>query len=201
MTEDGRPQPRVPYPDPKALRPAVLLDRDGVLNQDSDEFIKSPEELRLLPGSAAAVRRLNQAGYVTAVITNQSGIGRGLFQSAVLDQIHVKLLEEVEAAGGSIARVYSCPHHPDDGCDCRKPKPAMILQALRELDLNPAQSLYIGDKAEDVLCGQAAGVRTILVLSGKTKSFDPARFDTPPDHVAPDLSAAVDWILSLKGGA
>jgi D-glycero-D-manno-heptose 1,7-bisphosphate phosphatase len=179
-----------------SLRPAVLLDRDGVLNRDSDDFIKTPDELVLLPGAAEAVARLNRAGYVTPVITNQSGIGRGLFATEALEEIHAKLRREIAAAGGEIAGIYACPHHPDDGCDCRKPKPALIEQAAHELGLDLSRSWYVGDKTEDVYCGQAAGLRTILALSGKSKSYDPARFKQPPDHVAQDLAAAADWILS-----
>lgn len=177
------------------MKPAVLLDRDGVLNRDSDDFIKSPEELLLLPGAAEAVARLNQAGYTTPVITNQSGVGRGLFAVDVLDEIHAKLRQEIEAAGGRVEQIYACPHRPDEGCDCRKPKPSMILQAERELGLDLSRSWYVGDKKEDVLCGHAAGVRTILVLSGKTAAYDPTLFLVAPDFVASDLREAADWIL------
>ena len=187
---------RIQNPNSKIARPAVFLDRDGVLNRDSDDFIKTPDELILLPGAAEAVARLNRAGFITPVITNQSGIGRGLFGADVLESIHAKLRREIAGAGGKIAGVYTCPHRPDEGCDCRKPKPAMILQAARDLNLDLARSWYVGDKPEDVVCGQAAGVRSILVLSGKTRSYDDSRFARAPCHVAEDLPAATEWILS-----
>lgn len=178
------------------MKPAVLLDRDGVLNRDSDDFIKSPEELVLLPCAAEAVARLNRAGYITPVITNQSGIGRGLFAAETLEQIHAKLRLEVGATGGRIERIYACPHRPEEGCDCRKPKPSMILQAAHELGLDLSRSWYVGDKREDILCGQAAKVRTVLVLTGKTRAYDPELFSVPPDFVASDLAQAAEMILS-----
>jgi D-glycero-D-manno-heptose 1,7-bisphosphate phosphatase len=180
------------------LRPAVLLDRDGVLNRDSADFIKTPEELVLLPGSAEAVARLNRAGYVMAIITNQSGIGRGLFSGQSLLQIHKKLVGEIMRAGGAIDGIFVCPHHPDDGCECRKPKPTLLNTAVNDLELDPKRTWYVGDKTDDVLCGQAAGLKTILVLSGKTQSYDLAEFDAPPTHVAPNLSEAVDWLLTRR---
>jgi D-glycero-D-manno-heptose 1,7-bisphosphate phosphatase len=178
------------------VRRAVFLDRDGVLNRDSDDFIKTADELELLPGVPEAVARLNQAGFVTVVVTNQSGIGRGLFQAGRLTEIHDKLTREIGAAGGQISGIYHCPHRPDDGCDCRKPALGMVLQAAREHDLDPSGSFFVGDKLDDIVCGQAAGCRTVLVLSGKTRAYDPERINVLPDHVAPDLPTAVDWILA-----
>lgn len=184
------------HPFTRSPHRAVFLDRDGVLNRDSDDFIKSAGELELLPGAAEVVAALNRAGFVTVVVTNQSGIGRGLFAAERLGEIHAKLIREIEAAGGRISGVYHCPHRPDEGCDCRKPALGMVLQAAREHDLDPSQSFFVGDKPDDIVCGQAAGCRTVLVLSGKTAVFDPTRFTTPPDHVAADLASAADWILA-----
>jgi histidinol-phosphate phosphatase family protein len=175
---------------------AVFLDRDGVLNRDSDDFIKTADELEVLPGVPEAVARLNQAGFVTVVVTNQSGIGRGLFEAERLTEIHGKLIREIEAAGGQVSGIYHCPHRPDEGCDCRKPALGMVLQAASKHDLDPSHSFFVGDKPDDIVCGHAAGCRTVLVLSGKTRAYDPERLAVVPDHVAYDLPTAVDWILT-----
>jgi len=178
---------------------AVFLDRDGVLNRDSPDFIKSPEELRVLPGAPEAVARLNAAGFAAIVITNQSGISRGLLTESDLAAIHARLRTKMEAAGARLAAIYYCPHLPGSGCGCRKPAPGMVLRAAREHGIDLAQSYLVGDKPEDIACGAAAGCRTVLVLSGQTPACDPARFPVAPDCVCPDLSAAADWIIGREG--
>ena len=143
--------------------PLVFVDRDGVINRDSDEYIKSVAEWQPLPGSLEAIAALTAAGRIVVVITNQSGIGRGLFSRATLAEIHAAMIAAVEAAGGRIAALYYCPHRPDDDCDCRKPKPAMILRAAAELGQPLEGSCLIGDKGSDVEAAIAAGIRPIIV--------------------------------------
>jgi histidinol-phosphate phosphatase family protein len=175
-------------------RPAVFLDRDGVLNRDSDDFIKTPDELELLPGAAAAVLRLTEAGLPVVVITNQSGIARGLFAEEALTGLHERL--RAELAPAPVTAIYYCPHGPDDGCDCRKPATGMLLRAAAEHGLDLSRSYLVGDRPSDIACGVAAGAKTALVLTGKMARYDAARFDAAPDHVAADLGEAVEWILA-----
>lgn len=184
-----------PSPSP---RRAVFLDRDGVINRDNPGFIKSPEELEMLPGAAAAIARLERAGFVVAVVTNQSGVGRGLFTEEALSRIHARLIQEVEEAGGRIHAIRHCPHLPDAGCACRKPLPGLVQELGRELQVDLAASFFVGDRQEDIQCGAAAGATPILVLTGKTDRWDPERFPCPPAHVARDLPAAVEWILAQR---
>lgn len=178
------------------LRRAVFLDRDGVLNRDSDDFIKTPDELELLPRAAESVARLNAAGYLCIVITNQSGIARGLFAESALEPLHSKLRTEMAKSGARIDAIYYCPHGPDDGCDCRKPAAGMVLQAAREHGIDLNTSWLVGDRPGDIACGGTAGVRTILVLTGKSAVYHPEKFTHPPDCVCTDIAAAADVILS-----
>jgi histidinol-phosphate phosphatase family protein len=179
------------------LRPAVFLDRDGVLNRDSDDFIKTPDELELLPGAAEAVARLNAAGFLCVVITNQSGIARGLFAEDALIGLHAKLRAELAAGGGTLDAIYYCPHGPDDGCDCRKPATGMLLRAATDHGIDLAASWVVGDRPGDITCGAAVGARTILVLTGKLSAYDPARFASQPDFVCANVLAAAQLIIDL----
>ena len=180
-----------------AGRPAVFLDRDGVLNRDSDDFIRSVDELEVLPGAAEAVKSLNDAGLLAVVITNQSGIARGLFTEEALREIHAVLIPDVESTGGRIAGVYYCPHLPEEGCVCRKPASGMLEQAAREHGIDLARSYFVGDRPEDIACGAGVGAKTVLVLSGKSQGYDEKRFSCAPDHIAPTIIEAADWIISL----
>ena len=150
----------------------IILDRDGVINEDSDEYIKSPEEFIPIKGSLAAIAKLNQAGYVVVVATNQSGIARGYYNEATLQLMHEKLRRLVAAEGGSIDKIYFCPHGPDDNCDCRKPKPGMLRQILTEYNMDPANVVAIGDSLRDLQAAQAVGVKSILVRTGKGKKTE-----------------------------
>ena len=124
----------------------VILDRDGVINHDSDQYIKSPEEWKPIPGSLAAIARLNQAGYRVVVASNQSGVGRGLFETDTLMAIHDKMIKALAQVGGRIDAIFFCPHTNADNCDCRKPKPGMILEAAAELGINLKKSFMVGDR-------------------------------------------------------
>ena len=145
----------------------VILDRDGTINRDSDDFIKSPEEWLPLPGSLEAIALLNHHGYRVVVITNQSGIARGLFDLPTLDAMHDKMRQLASAAGGHIEAIYVCPHGPNDLCDCRKPKAGLFRQFAsdKQIDLNTVYA--IGDSLRDLQAADSAGAKPILVKTGK----------------------------------
>ncbi|MBP1653621.1 MAG: family hydrolase [Bacteroidetes bacterium] len=186
-----------------ARRAAVFLDRDGTINEEVD-FVRTPEELVLIPGAAAAIRRLNQAGFVTCVISNQSGVARGFYTEGDLTGIHRKLESDLAADGGRIDRIYYCPHHPTKGippydvvCECRKPAPGMLLRGSRELDIDLSRSFVVGDRDVDIQVGKAVGARAILVLTGygRRTREEIAGTGIVPDLVAADLPEAVTHIL------
>ncbi|MBX6316880.1 D-glycero-beta-D-manno-heptose 1,7-bisphosphate 7-phosphatase [Pigmentiphaga sp.] len=170
----------------------VILDRDGVINQDSPDFIKSPDEWIPLPGALEAIARINQAGYRVVVASNQSGLGRGLFDAATLNAIHAKLKAQLAKVGGVIDAIFVCPHAPDAGCDCRKPLPGMYREIARrfEIDLHGVPS--VGDSARDLEAAAAAGCTPWLVLTGNgSKTL--AKGNLPPGTVVwKDLSAVAD---------
>lgn len=145
----------------------VLLDRDGVINEDSDAFIKTPDEWLPIAGSLEAIALLNRHGYQVAVITNQSGVARGLFDLAMLAKIHDKMCSMVADQGGNISAVYFCPHNADSSCECRKPKPGLLLQCAADYGFDLSTTVMIGDSYRDLQAGQAAGALPILVRTGK----------------------------------
>ena len=145
----------------------VILDRDGVINEDSDQYIKSPDEWMPIPGSLEAIASLYQEGYEVVLATNQSGLGRGLFSIDMLNQIHRKMLKAVEQAGGKIEAIFFCPHAPADNCDCRKPKPGMLLDIQDRLQIDLLGVPFIGDTFRDVEAASAAGCQPVLVMTGK----------------------------------
>lgn len=146
--------------------PLVILDRDGVINRDSAEFVKTPEEWLPLPGSIEAIAALSRAGVRVCVITNQSGIGRGLFDHDTLRAINDRMQSLVREQGGEIHRIEFCPHHPDDNCECRKPRPGMFLSLAKELGVALAGVPAVGDSLRDLQAARAAGARPVLVLTG-----------------------------------
>jgi D-glycero-D-manno-heptose 1,7-bisphosphate phosphatase len=151
-----------------AVQPSklVIIDRDGVINEDSREFVKSAAEWRPIPGSLEAIAALTSEGWRVAVVTNQSGVGRGLFDEAALGDIHAYMRERVRAAGGELAGVYYCPHRPDAGCECRKPRPGMLRALERELGVRVRGAPFIGDRLSDVEAARRVGARPILVRTG-----------------------------------
>jgi D-glycero-D-manno-heptose 1,7-bisphosphate phosphatase len=174
----------------------VILDRDGVINFDSPNYIKSPAEWKAIPGSPEAIARLNQAGYRVVVATNQSGVGRQLFDMDTLNAIHEKMHKTVAAAGGRIDAIFFCPHPADSSCDCRKPKPGMFerIAACYNIDLTSVPA--VGDSLRDLQAAAAAGALPMLVLTGKGEKTL-ADGDLPEDTlVFKDLAAAVDDLIS-----
>ncbi|WP_428353314.1 D-glycero-beta-D-manno-heptose 1,7-bisphosphate 7-phosphatase [Methyloprofundus sp.] len=173
----------------------VLLDRDGVINQDSGDFIKSPDEWLPIDKSLEAIALLTQHGYQTVVITNQSGVGRGLYSDATLTEMHLKMTRLTEAAGGKISHIYYCPHLPDAGCECRKPLPGMLLQFSNDAEVALDDIYFIGDSLRDIEAGFAAGAKPILVKTGNGEKTLAAN----PDLNVPifeNLYDATDYILS-----
>ena len=145
----------------------VLLDRDGVVNHDSAEYVKSVDEWRPIEGSLEAIAALCRAGFEVVVVTNQSGLARGLFDAATLDAIHGEMRSQVESAGGRLAGVFVCPHGPDDGCDCRKPATGLLRQAEAQLGIAVAGAPLVGDKAADLALARRADCLPVLVRTGK----------------------------------
>ncbi|MGJ8688703.1 MAG: D-glycero-beta-D-manno-heptose 1,7-bisphosphate 7-phosphatase [Gammaproteobacteria bacterium] len=145
----------------------IVLDRDGVINIDSDDYVKSVEEWEPIPGSIAAIARLSKAGYTVAVATNQSGIARGYFDEYELAAMHQKLCTLVEQEGGEVDGVFFCPHSPDDHCDCRKPKTGLLEQIECEFGTSVDKVPFVGDSPKDLLCAKLAGCIPVLVRTGK----------------------------------
>ncbi|MFI3135697.1 MAG: D-glycero-beta-D-manno-heptose 1,7-bisphosphate 7-phosphatase [Methylococcaceae bacterium] len=172
----------------------VLLDRDGVINADSDDYIKSPDEWQPISGSLEAIALLNQAGFKVAVLTNQSGLGRGLFDIDTLDAIHAKMRRLLRDKGGEIAGLYYCPHVPDDHCACRKPKPGLAQQFSQETGTSLENVFFVGDAFRDIQTALAVGAQPLLVKTGKG-------LKTIADHpeltlpIFDDLYAAAQYIL------
>jgi D-glycero-D-manno-heptose 1,7-bisphosphate phosphatase len=167
----------------------VILDRDGTINQDSDNYIKSPLEWKPIPGSLEAIARLTQGGWRCVVATNQSGIARGLFDMATLNAIHVQMHRAVNQAGGRIEAIFFCPHAADSNCECRKPKPGLLLEISKRLDVELAGVPMIGDALRDLEAAVAAGAKPWLVLTGKGKKTRDAGGLPPGTEVAADLAA------------
>ncbi len=176
----------------------IFLDRDGTLNLDPG-YIKSPDQLELFVGVPEALASVKQAGAKLIIVTNQSGIARGLFSHNELEAVHMKLVQLLEVAGVSLDAIYYCPHHPDDGCGCRKPNRGMIDQAVREHGVDLERSYVIGDHARDIELAKRVGVRSILVTTG---AVSPEEVDglkasgLSPDWVAPSLAEAVAWLMT-----
>ena len=178
----------------RASNRAVFLDRDGVLMEDAN-YVGQVERVRLIPGTPAALARLQAAGFRLFVVTNQSGVARGYFSRAAVDQIHRHLDECFQQHGVTIDHYYICPHHPDDQCECRKPSPKFLIKAGQTYRLNLAACYMVGDRTSDIETGLRAGTQTILVLTGAGRETF-ARAEVLPTHVSANISESADWILS-----
>lgn len=179
------------------MRPLVILDRDGVINYDSDEYIKSPQEWQPIEGSLEAIARLNHADFRVAVATNQSGLARKLFTMDTLVDIHNKMHKLVKEAGGRLDAIAFCPHAPRDDCECRKPKPGMLIDLAKRFNIQLSNIYIIGDSLRDLQAAAAVNARPILVRSGngeKTVSIlEESGLGNVP--VFDDLAAAADYLL------
>ena len=154
---------------------AVFLDRDGVLTRERQDYIKTPEELEVLPGIEVPLREIQKRGFRIVIITNQSVIGRGLTSHHEMSRIHEKLRLELARSGCSVDGIYYCPHRPDEGCDCRKPAPGLILKAAKELGIDVGRSWMIGDKEMDLEAARRAGCRSIRVATNRGDLGDAVR--------------------------
>ena len=148
----------------------IVLDRDGVINQETDAFIKSPEEWHPLPGSLKAIAQLNQWGHRVVVATNQSGVGRGLFSLEDLAAIHAKMQVQLQTVGAHLDGIYFCPHHPNHHCRCRKPKPGLLEKIARDFHCEFTKMIVVGDSLRDLQSAQSVGAKPILVLTGRGKT-------------------------------
>ena len=181
---------------------AVFLDRDGVINEEFG-YLHDPKDLLLIPGAASAIHILNERKIPVIVVSNQSGVARGYFPESHAAEFNEALSRELKKDGAHIDKFYDCPHHPTAGrgtykmtCDCRKPKPGLLLRAAKDFNLNIKDCVLIGDKASDIGAGVAAECRTVLVKTGYgEKEWSLWNKDFKPSHVAADLSDAVEWLL------
>lgn len=167
----------------------IVLDRDGVINVNSEQFIKSPDEWKPIPGSLEAIARLNESGWRVVVASNQSGVGRGLFDMDTLNAINEKMTKAIGQAGGRLDAIFFCPHLADSTCDCRKPRPGMFVQIAERFNVNMRGVPVVGDSLRDLQAGVAVGCQPYLVLTGKgaKTQADPA---LPEGTVVfPDLAA------------
>lgn len=183
---------------PEVLHKVAFLDRDGVINRDSAAYIKSREEFEFLPGSIPALVRLCEAGYDVIIITNQSAVNRGMITLKSLDDMHRMMKKTIQRHGGRIRDIYYCPHRPDEGCDCRKPKPGLIFKACDQYKIDLNHSIMVGDSAKDIECARNAGcAKAVLVKTGNGPKSEKELKDrgTAVDFVAENLHDAVEWIV------
>lgn len=174
----------------------VILDRDGVINYDSEQHIRSPSEWHAIPGSLEAIARLNRAGYRVLVATNQSGLARGLLTIKDMSAIHARMRRELAQVGGQIEAVFFCPHAREEGCECRKPRPGLLLEIARRLGVDLRDVVVVGDALRDVQAARAAGARPVLVRTGKGRETESSVNGLEGVAVFDDLAAVVDSLLA-----
>lgn len=186
----------------------MFLDRDGTLNEEKN-YVRTPDELHLIKGAGEAVRRLNDRGFATCVISNQSGVARGYLTEADLVSIHAKLERDLALSRAKVDRIYYCPHHPTDGippynvvCDCRKPNVGMLKRGAAEFSINLGHSFVVGDSVVDMQSGNSVGATTVLVLTGygETSREQCRNENIHIDHIAPTIVEAIDFILTTVDG-
>ena len=182
----------------------VILDRDGTINEDSDEYVKTPEEWAPLPGALEAIARLNHAGWHVVIASNQSGLGRGLFDVSTLNAMHAKMHQMLAAVGGRVDAIFYCPHAPDEGCRCRKPEPGLFEQIGERFGIDLKGVPMVGDSARDVLAGVSAGCEPHLVLTGRGAAYRGRSLpDTFPQEtrVHADIAAFADFVIERETAA
>ncbi len=184
-------------PPGETARRFVFLDRDGVVNvYRRGRYVSNPEDLEYPPGGLEAIRRLNENGFEVIVVSNQAGVGKGLMPAENLERITRKLLDDVATAGGRLLDVLYCVHAPSDDCDCRKPKPGLLLEAARRHGVDLPRTFFVGDNRSDVEAAAAAGCRSIFVLAGASSGEDRSSWPVQPEFVVPDLPAAADRVIA-----
>jgi D-glycero-D-manno-heptose 1,7-bisphosphate phosphatase len=179
------------------VKQLIILDRDGVINFESKDFIKSAEEFTPIPGSLEAIAKLNQAGFIVCVATNQSGVGRQLFTEETLSNIHNKMRKLLSEVGGKIDDILYCPHLPNENCLCRKPLPGMILELLSKFQVAPQNTYVIGDSLRDLQAGEAAGCKAILVKTGNGTRTLSEHLELKEGLVFDNLDQTANYLLSL----
>jgi D-glycero-D-manno-heptose 1,7-bisphosphate phosphatase len=182
------------------MRATVFLDRDGTINEEVG-YLDDPDRLYLISGAAEAIRLLNNAGVLVIVVSNQAGVGRGYFSTATVEAIHQQLAKQLAIHGACVDDIYYCPHHPNEGCQCRKPKAGMLLQAARKYGIDTQRAFIVGDKVSDLDAGRRVGCRTVLVLTGYGEQALAAFNNSvlQPDYISSNLCDAVRWILAEEG--
>jgi D-glycero-D-manno-heptose 1,7-bisphosphate phosphatase len=176
----------------------VILDREGVVSRTVDGYVLRPDQFEPLPGSLEAIARLHHGGYCVAVATNQAALSRGLYDMAMLNSIHQRMCRQVESAGGRIDAIAICPHSPEQDCNCRKPRPGMLLELIERFGSIPARTTMIGDMPADILAGVAAGCRTLLVRTGHGQETLDSGELLPQVDVCDDLAAAAQLLLTAS---
>jgi len=179
---------------------AIFLDRDGVINENRSDYVRGWSDFVFLPGALEALRILAQTDARIIIVTNQSAVGRGLIRHDTVEEIHRRMLSWIAVHGGRVDTIYWCPHHPDKGCDCRKPKPGLALQAALTFGLALNESYVVGDAASDILMGQQLGCQTILVLTGRgEQELEQVRRHVRSNFwIARDLQEAAKLILEHR---
>ena len=183
----------------------VFLDRDGVINKDPagwtpHSYVTKPEDFIFLPGVFNAMKLFAKAGYKAVIISNQQGVGKGFFTVQELEAVNAAMVKGIKKAGGSVTAAYYCTHLTEQGCACKKPKPGMFFKAVEELGIQALEGKYfVGDTERDIQAGKAAGLKTILVLSGKSTREDAVKWEYKPDIVCEDLLEAAEFITGELG--
>ena len=172
----------------------VFLDRDGVINEDRDDYVRSVHELNVFPYVPRCIRQLNDAGFEVIVVSNQQGVAKGLYSDGDLEEMQAEIVRQVSSAGGRITAFYYCMHLASDGCACRKPQPGLLTRAAKEHDISLPDSYMVGDTERDIMAGKRAGCKTVLVLTRMITEQEAAHIPCRPDFVAADLRAAVDYL-------
>src|SRR3989338_4932304 len=175
----------------------IILDRDGVINFDSDNYIKSPDEWIPIPGSIEAIALLTKAKYKMVIATNQAGVNRGKFSLETLQKIHQKMLTTIESSGGKIEKIYFCPHHPDENCDCRKPQPGMFYQIQRDFKIKSDDMIYVGDSLKDYEVAQKIGCTFFLVRTSNGIKKEKTLTPSSKVKIFDDLISFVNYFLKL----
>jgi len=173
--------------------PVVFLDRDGVINEDREGYVKNLNEFRFKQDAASSIKRLNEAGFTVVVVTNQAGINKQIVSQKDLDEIHNSMSKQLKSKGAWISEIYYCPHTPTEQCNCRKPRTGLLDKAIKELPIDSNYAYMIGDRITDVIAGNSAGIKTVLI--SEDESFVLNEINSP-NHIAKDLTSSVNWILS-----
>ncbi len=181
----------------------LLIDRDGVINKDpggwtEHSYVTKANDLRFLPGALKALALLNRNGVRVVIVSNQAGVSKGYFTKEELAAVNTRMLDEIGKAGGRIEEVCYCIHRDEDNCDCRKPKPGMLDDALYKYRISARDTYIVGDSKVDVMAGKSLGIKTIFVLSGKATEDEMKKWEVKPDYIFPGLLGAVEWLLNKE---